>query len=69
MTLMRKAICLFETSVAIYQLKRSNVAEDLNVHQHDCENFRSRKIISTFANVSKTDLIALDGSFRKSIRH
>jgi hypothetical protein len=69
MTLMKKAICLFETSVAIYQLKKRNVTEDLNVHQHGCENFRSRKIISTFANVPKTDLIALDNSFRKSIRH
>jgi hypothetical protein len=30
----------FETSVTIYQSKRRHITQDLNLHEHRCENLR-----------------------------
>jgi hypothetical protein len=33
------------TSVATYQSKRRNIPEDINIHEHRCENLQSYTIL------------------------
>jgi hypothetical protein len=41
LTLSMKALCSFETSVAINQSTGRKIPTDSNLHQHRCENFKS----------------------------